>query len=423
MTLGVMLASLEAAVSSLSDARLKAWVDRGGALAGWAQRVLNERVSLGAKLLAGRVLCLAMAVACATYGTRDRGSLVVSAVVAAGVAGAYGILAEVGMAIARRRADLWVLRVLWVSRPFALLAVPFTAPLAWIGGMVERFVPRRHPADDAERVTELGFEYLIEEGTEGGSITPDHARLLRSVLEFKDTLAHEVMVPRTRVVAMELTTPMEEVLRLVVEKGHSRYPVYKGRLDQVVGVLYAKDLIHRLQQGIPLTEISVDGVMRVPVFFTAESQKIVKLLREMQSRRVHLAVVVDEFGGTSGIVTLEDILEEIVGEIQDEYDMEEQQIYEIGPHRYLVNASVSIHDLEDRLGASLGYHEGRDYDSLGGFVVELAGRMPAVGESVMASSYEVIVRDADQTKIRRVELKRVTDGSNASSSEPVVAAG
>ncbi len=148
----------------------------------------------------------------------------------------------------------------------------------------------------------------------------------------------------------------------------------------------------------------VEDLIRSPVFFASESQKIGALLREMQSRRIHLAVVLDEFGGVAGVVTLEDILEEIVGEIEDEHDEEDTRVEELEPGRFLVDAGLSVYDLEEELGVRIRDEEG-DYDSVGGMMIDLAGHVPAVGEHVVAGSYQLTVREGDEKAIRRVEIR------------------
>ena len=205
----------------------------------------------------------------------------------------------------------------------------------------------------------------------------------------------------------------------IKESGHSRYPVYRGQIDHVEGVLYAKDLFQVLRGNSDTSGVVLENVLRKPVFFAAESQKIGVLLREMQSRRSHLAVVVDEFGGAAGIVTLEDIVEEIVGEIQDEHDEEVPLVYERAPGHYFVDASISVYDLEEQLGESI-CDDKSDFDSLGGLLVHLAGQVPIIGETLRAGQYRVVVLDADERHVRRVEMLRL---STEEPDEPKVVAG
>jgi CBS domain containing-hemolysin-like protein len=394
-------------LAALGEVRLQAIADGDTGFAPAAQRALRDLEAIRARLLAGRVLCLTTATALAAYVVHEVDGVWAAILAAACVAFVFGVLAEIGTTVARRRAGPWALGMMRWMRPLELVLFPVALPLSWLGTFLEAKVPEASVANP-ERVTELGLEAVIQEGREEGAIGPEHAELLRSVLEFKNTVAHEVMVPRTQMVAIEVSTPLAEVVKLVVDEGHSRYPVYRDKVDQVVGVLNAKDLFKLVGNGA-IADATVADIVRKPVYFATETQKIGTLLREMQSRRVHLTVVVDEFGGTAGIVTLEDILEEIVGDIRDEHDTDDEvPVQEVEPGRYLVDAGISIYDLEERLGVKLQSEEG-DYDSLGGMMVDLAGHVPAVGESVSSGDLLLTVRDADQRRVRRVEIKRSGD--------------
>jgi CBS domain containing-hemolysin-like protein len=213
--------------------------------------------------------------------------------------------------------------------------------------------------------------------------------------------SREIMVPRTQMVAIEIGTPIAQVIPLIIESGHSRYPVYRERADQVFGVLYAKDLFRAVRERGE--EFRLSEVVRKDVFFVAEKHKIGALLKEMQARRVHLAVVTDEFGGTAGIITLEDILEEIVGDIQDEHDREEPEVRTLGAGRYEADASVSLHRLEEVVGVSLRPADSSS-DSLGGLLVETAGRVPAPGERIQLNGLSFTVLDSDARRVQRVEI-------------------
>jgi CBS domain containing-hemolysin-like protein len=401
IVLGALFAAWESALDSLTEVRLQAVRDDRGPYSAVAERALRYRHVIRSRLLAGRILSVAVAVALATRWALSMDGI--EAVLGAGLATGlvYAILAEVAITGAERRGPFFGLALLRFLRPLEILCAPFAWPLTAVERMTQRVVPEARDAD-AERMTELAVEHMIEQGEETGSIAEDHAELLRSVLEFKNTVAREVMVPRIQTVAFDASTPIEEVLERIIESGHSRYPVYRGRVDQVESVLYAKDLFRALRDD-ELKTVSLADVVRTSVFFVSEDQKIGSLLREMQSRRFHLAVVVDEFGGTSGIVTLEDILEEIVGEIQDEHDEEESRVERLGEGRYLVDAGLSVSDLEDAIDDRVAKQEG-DYESVGGMVVELAGGVPESGQKVEGPYHDFLVREADERHVTRVEL-------------------
>jgi putative hemolysin len=242
--------------------------------------------------------------------------------------------------------------------------------------------------------------------------------LLNSVLEFADRVAREIMVPRTRVVAIDRGASPDELLRVVTENPYSRMPVYDGSIDDVVGILLVREVLAELRS--PRPSLDVDRHLK-PAFFVPEGMKISRLLKEMQRRRTHLAVVVDEFGGTSGIVTLEDVIEEIVGEIQDEGDAEAAQVKVVSPGVWQAEAAVPLHELEAFLSerpdgagapedaaraAEVRFPEGGDYETLGGFVTAQAGRVPPVGATVAWEGFTFTVLAGDDRRVARVEIAR-----------------
>jgi CBS domain containing-hemolysin-like protein len=228
--------------------------------------------------------------------------------------------------------------------------------------------------------------------------------MIRNVLDFGDATAGELMIPRPQVTAFDIGTPIEALLRLIVESEHSRYPIYKDSIDNVVGILHAKDLLRHASAG-KSTEVRVESMLRQPVVFVPESQLATSVLKDMRSRRHHMAVVIDEFGGFSGIITLENLLEEIVGDIRDEHDVEEAPIVDIGDGKLMVDASVSIGDLSSYLGADLP--EDGDYHTLAGFIVAELGRVPEPGATLRAFGLDFIVREADERRVVKVEIARV----------------
>ena len=222
--------------------------------------------------------------------------------------------------------------------------------------------------------------------------------MIRGVVKLSETTVKEVMVPRIDVVLLSLNTPTEELLNTVANCGHSRVPVYKDTIDDVVGVLYAKDLLRFLIQRDG--DVELEKLIRKP-YFVPESKKIDSLLREFKKRKVHIAIVVDEYGGTSGIVCLEDIIEEIVGDIQDEFDNETEEIIEIGDNVYVCDARMNLEDLNSKLGINLPEE---DFDTLGGFVFNLFGKIPVKFEKVGYNNLDFIVHDMEGHKISTVKI-------------------
>lgn len=404
--LGALLAGVSAGLRNLGEAGLQAVAEAEGPNAKVAERIFRDLDAVQSRLLMGRVLCVSLTAGFAGYSLLEAGT-VLNALAGVVVVGfLYAIVATIAGTIVQRRSAEATVRVWKWLRPIELLLAPVSEPLRWVSAAVARAVPEVRVVDPA-RLTELTVEHVIEQGEEIGSIGEDHARMLRSVLEFKNTVAREIMVPRTQIVAFDIELAVEEALAIVIESGHSRYPVYRGQIDQVEGVLYAKDLFQVLRQAGPGDAPKLGDLIRTPVFFAAESQKIGHLLREMQRRHSHLAVVVDEFGGAAGIVTLEDIVEEIVGEIQDEHDEELPLVFERSPGHYFVDAAISVYDLEEHLGESI-CEDKSEFDSLGGLLVHLAGRVPSIGETMLTGSFRIVVLDADERHVRRVEMLKTS---------------
>jgi CBS domain containing-hemolysin-like protein len=238
---------------------------------------------------------------------------------------------------------------------------------------------------------------LLEEGAKSGMLGAEPAEMIRNVLEFKDLTARDVMIPRSQVEAIDISTPFDDVLRIVAEGGHSRYPVIRSRLDDVIGLLYAKDLFKASEVD---GEKRLTDLVRGPANFVAESRKLSSLLKEMRGRRQHLAIVVDELGAVSGIVTLEDVLEEIVGDIRDEHD--EKPIEELGDGHIMVDGAVSLNDLGAYLGTSI-VTDG-DYDSLNALLTHHLGGIPEIGTTLEKYGLKFVVRDKDERRIGKIEV-------------------
>jgi CBS domain containing-hemolysin-like protein len=292
---------------------------------------------------------------------------------------------------------------------FAVLMMPVVAlvyylflPLSWLLVQFPRALSHKEPGK-MEAVTSQELEYMIEMGARQGSIDKVREELLSSVLAFTEVLVKEIMIPRTQVVALEETATYDEALQLVIESELSRIPVYRNSLDEVVGVLHAKALLADIKKGIAPGEFQLTKYCRKP-FFVPDAMKVSRLLTEMQSRKTHLAVVVDEFGGTSGIVTLEDVVEEIVGEIHDESDVEDKKIKVLPDGVVLADAQVGIRELEQHLGVE--FPETGDYETLGGFLTATAGRVPPAGSLVVWGGLTFTVKAADDRRVHKVEIAR-----------------
>ncbi|MDR0690028.1 MAG: hemolysin family protein [Spirochaetaceae bacterium] len=234
------------------------------------------------------------------------------------------------------------------------------------------------------------------------ALESDQREMIRGVVELSDTTVKEVMVPRTDTVFLSVTASKEELLARISESEHSRFPVYQDTIDNVIGIIYVKDVLKALVQGDPAGNGAFDikALLRKP-FFVPVSKHIDDLLRELRRRRVHIAVVVDEYGGVSGIVCMEDIIEEIVGDIQDEFDHETEEILNLGEGIWLCGARVNLEDLAEEIGVEFPVE---DFDTLGGFVFDLFGKIPVKYEKAVYRGNDFIVQDMDGHKINSVKI-------------------
>ncbi|MEK7862030.1 MAG: hemolysin family protein, partial [Chloroflexota bacterium] len=251
-------------------------------------------------------------------------------------------------------------------------------------------------------VTEEEIRALVETGQAQGVLEPTEREMISSIFEMGDKEVREVMIPRTDLVAIDVHTPIGEVLEHITRIGHSRLPVFEGSADDIIGILYVKDLFRRLVKGD--REIEVKRLLR-PAHFVPETKKVDELLREMQRDKVHLAIVVDEYGGTAGLVTIEDLVEEIVGEIRDEYDVEQELVLPVSENEAVMDGRVPFADVRETFGLEL--EESEDYDTLGGFITNRLGRFPRAGESVETTDARFTVESVEGRRIRRVRVTRL----------------
>ncbi len=339
----------------------------------------------------------------------QNGSAIIVAILAERTFGGLGVtLASVGFTL------LYFVVVEAMAKTFGVLhsdrAALAVAPLIWVLGRILALPTRALiglanvllPGKGLKQgpfVSEADLRAMVEAGHEEGSIEHEERELIHSIFEFGDTIVREVMVPRPDIVAIEADRRLRDVQALVLQHGFSRIPVYRGDLDDVVGIVFAKDVLKALHQGrhdMPLSEIVRE------VHFVPESKKVADLLREMQQQKFHIALVTDEYGSVSGLVTLEDLLEELVGEIADEYDREEPEVVQIGVDTYRVDGKVSIDEVNELLGVELP-HDG--WDTVGGLVLGLLGSIPQEGQEVRFGD---LVFTAEQVRGRRISKVLIT---------------
>jgi magnesium and cobalt exporter, CNNM family len=249
-------------------------------------------------------------------------------------------------------------------------------------------------------VSEEEIKQLVKEGRLQGVLDQTEMEIIHSVFEFTDMPVRKVMVPRPKVFALDADTPPQEVGSLIVESGFSRIPAYEGSLDNVIGVVYVKDALRLLEKRQPVV---VRKVLHA-VHFVPESKKVGELLKELQKRRTHLAMVIDEHGSVSGLVTLEDLIEQIVGDIRDEYDWEERPVERLRDGSLVVEGTVPASELRER--HALPLPEG-EFETVAGFMLDQLGRVPKGGEVVQAAGYRFTIVDVEKNRISKVKVEKL----------------
>jgi len=395
--LAAAYAVASAALGQLSPARRLALRD---SLAHRDRKALERYIAAPSRL-EGRWLMLRVAGIAATAGllvtTLDfPGSW---AIALASAMALYAIPSELGRQFVATRAETAAPLFLRWLRPGEWLVAPLADPLNWVATKLTHDQRSRPPAAG---VTETEVELIVSEGELSGALDHEQSEMIRNVLDFGEVTAEEVMVPRIHVDALDAALPIAAVFQEVQRTRHSRYPVYADSIDNIVGVLHVKDLLTQVDPADASPRPDLRQLARKPVAFVPEGQLASTVLRDMRAGRHHMAVVIDEFGGFSGVVTLEDLLEEIVGDIQDEHDGEDQErIRMVGEGRALVDASLPVTDVNRQLGTNLP--EG-DYISLGGLLLDRLGAVPAPGSQHELLGLSVVIRDADERHVALVEL-------------------
>ena len=262
----------------------------------------------------------------------------------------------------------------------------------------------RHRKKHSQPDLQKEIKQLIDVGEEEGLLSEDEGEMIQSILSFRDTLAREIMVPRTDAVIISANTPIEKLLQLVIQEGHSRFPVHGGSIDNIIGILHVKDLLTFWSEE----HLDLKDILRTP-YFIPETKKISHLLRELRDKKSHMAIVIDEYGGTAGLVTIEDIIEEIIGEIRDEYDNDETLMVATDEGDLVVDARLEIEKLVEHF--NLEVPKG-NFESVGGFIISLLGRVPQPQETITHAPLEMTIESADARKIRKVRVRVLKDEAN-----------
>ena len=290
--------------------------------------------------------------------------------------------------------EIWAMRLSSYARLLYLAMSPILA--------LPFMLTKSNESNQEGTVTEIELISLVEAGQEKGVLEQEEQKMIVSIFRLGDTLVREIMVPRIDVLALEVNTPIDEAMNAFKRTGHSRVPVFKDSIDNILGLLYAKDLLGIWLEG--MHEVSLSDHLR-QAYFVPEAKKVDKLLAELQAKRIHMAVVVDEYGGVAGLVTLEDIVEEIVGEIRDEYDQAEELLYQaITEDEYLFQGRIDLDDFNDIMGTELPNSEA---DTLSGLIYSRIGRVPTAGDKVQIKDLQLTVEQVSGQRIRKVRALRL----------------
>ncbi len=290
-------------------------------------------------------------------------------------------------------------KISWLLNFVFYLLYPITYALARFTQFLQT---RSGFGEDITLLTEEELKTLAEVGEEHGNLQKDEKEMIHSIFEFGETMVKEIMVPRTDMVVVNTETTLTELMKLVKTKLHSRIPVYKAKIDNIIGILYIKDLLPYLSQRKKET-MDLEKLAR-PAYFVPEQKKIDELLKEFQQERIHMALVVDEYGGISGLVTLEDVIEEIVGEIQDEYDREPPLFKKVDENTFIVDGKMSMEEINDDLELNLPTEEG--VETISGFILSLLGSLPNENEWVRYKQYKFTVEKINRNRILKVRIEK-----------------
>lgn len=318
----------------------------------------------------------------------------------------FGELAPKTLAIQRS-----VRTAMTVSYPLRFFFVVFR-PAIWLLNTFANFILSLFGVNavhgDESHHSSEELQYLLEQGKESGALDSNEHELIKNVFDFNERVVKNIMVPRTKISGIDISATPDELLDCLITEGYSRMPVYDDTVDKIVGIIHAKDILHLIARK---TDFELKDIIRKP-YFIPETKKINDLMAELQLKRIQIAIVLDEFGGTAGMVTLEDIVEELVGEIQDEYDEEIPIVDKVNDREFIVSAVASIYDVNEELPHDLP--EDGDFDTVSGWVSEIFGKIPEVGEQHEANGYNVTVLKKSDQNVESVKLELLLNEEDVS---------
>ncbi len=393
--LAAFFAASEAALVGVSRLQARSMVERGIKPARAVLRLTEDRNRFLTSILIGNTIVLLVADSLATYMFIRWGvpnGAVISTIVMTFVLLLFGEIVPKTIAVSDN--ERWALRLAPAMHRVARLLTPLVVLFQWLTNLIVRPLGIKNVHQIF--VTEEDIRTLVNVGAEQNVLEEQEREMIHSVIEFGDTIVREVMTPRPNIIAVSVDDSPRRALDMVIAEGYSKLPVYQDSKDDIVGVVHDRELLIALANG-SLSSTPLRSLMR-PIEHVPENKKIAELLREMQRNKFTMAIVVDEYGGTAGLVTMEDLLEEIVGEIRDEHDEgEEEPVRILDDHEAIVDAGVNIEDLNAKLGTHLPHEE---FETIGGYTVGLFGRLPSEGE-------EVETMDHIKLKVERMRGRRI----------------
>lgn len=404
VVLAALLAASETAVVFSNKSHLHQLSESGNANAGAVLSLLQKRDLLHSTLLLAENFFIVLS---AVLGTVIAIDLLAQTYLSAALAAFLMTLVVVFFtklapkSIACRNPDRFALAI----APYLQPVMKFLSPVSrFMSGTVDVIVgPGPQGMSCAAVITEEDIKDMINLGEERGSLKEEEKELLHKVFEFGDTLASQAMRPRTEIVSVPANVTLLEVFSLVSEFGYSRYPVIEDTVDTVIGILYTKDILVAMSSGEVNREDGIQQFIR-PAYFIPENKRVSELLAEMQRNRFQIAIVIDEYGGTSGLVTLEDLIEEIVGSIHDELEAEEKDVQIVDEKNLVISGQSSLDEVNELLGTGL---QSKDFNTLGGFVFGLFGRMPKIGEQLKYKNLRLEVLDLEGRKISKIKITKL----------------
>jgi putative hemolysin len=410
-------AASEMAIVSVRQARLKPLIDEGNKAAVLVSKFLEEpsrllsTIQIGitfAGFLASAIGAQSLSSSLAIY-LKSLNIPVVSA--SAGVIATITVTAIIGFftivlgelvpkRLALEKSEKIALAVARPIRILFKIVSPAVRMLAFMTNFIAKLLGGSNDFDNSQ-ITEEEIRMMINVGEEKGIFQETETNMINSIFEFDNTAAKEVMTPRTHIIAVNIDATVDEILEIVVEENFSRIPVYENSIDNVIGLLYVKDLFALIRKSTEW-EISLKDLIR-PAYFVPEYKKIDELFKEMQKSKTHIAIVIDEYGGTAGLITIEDLLEEIVGNIFDEYDDVVLEYEQIDEDTYLVDGLLGISEINDIMRLDLPEEE---FDTISGMILSLSGKMPEVGEEVEYEDVSFRIEEVDDKRISKIKIQK-----------------